>query len=114
MKNTLMSYCQRAHAAAMASEAYSYAAGYQMGMTSADHYVKNTVMSKYEKTVVFPPNVGLLPVAVFSIGVTKRLVTVRTCSFMLRMLMALASRANETGYLRPLPKSDSADQEANR
>jgi hypothetical protein len=113
MKTLLMNYCQRAYAAAMACEAYGCAAGYQLGFTETSRYVKNTELAKYQKKVVFPPNLGLLPVAIFTLGVTWRLVTARIGSSILRVAMVLAVKSGEKASLRPLPKPRSAGNGTN-
>lgn len=111
MKTILMNYCTRAYAAAMACEAYASAVGYQLGYTEPRRYMKNSELAKFQKKLVFPPQLGLLPVAVFTVGVTYRLVTARICSAILRVAIALDIKANENAGPRNLPETRSEDRE---
>lgn len=93
MKTALMTYCQKAYSAALAGEAFGCKMGVQLGYTQPARYAKNTELAKYQKKVVFPPNLGLVPVAVFTVGVTWRLVTAWVSCAILRAAMALSIKA---------------------
>ena len=102
MKKPLMNYCQRAYAAAMTCEAYGCAAGYQLGHTETWHYQRNAELAKLHRKLVFPANLGIVPVAVFTVGVTCRLVTAFILCSILRVAVALVRKSGKT-ELRPLP-----------
>ena len=95
MKKSLMHYCQRAYATALACEIYGSEVGYKLGFVDAWKYKKSQELDKYRQTVVFPPNLGIVPVAVFTVGVTWRLVTSVFFSLILRFAMAVRPNANK-------------------
>lgn len=85
MKNILMNYSLRAHDVSRACDNYTCATGYQLGLTDPGRHLRNVEREKYRQTMRFPENIGLVPVAIFSVGVTCRLVTSVFCAVLLRI-----------------------------
>jgi hypothetical protein len=85
MKTLLMNYSLRAHEISRACDDYTCATGYQLGLTEPARHLRNVEREKYRQTMQFPKNIGLIPVAIFSIGVTYRLVTSVICAVVVRM-----------------------------
>lgn len=103
LKSALKNYCQRTYSSAIAGEAYVCALGYQLGMADHDTYMKQAVMAKYLQKVVFPENLGIIPVAVFTVGVTYRLCMARFGTMVMRLTKSLAVMAGKQSEFRPLP-----------
>jgi hypothetical protein len=84
IKAKLQAYCQRAYAAAQVCETYAAEVGFEMGFTDPWQHKKNRELDKYRQKVEFPAEIGIVPVAIFSVGVTFRLITSTMCSLVLR------------------------------
>jgi len=84
LKQKLQAYCQRAYAAAQVCETYAAEVGFEMGFTDPWQHKKNRELDKYRQKVEFPAEIGFVPVAVFSVGVTVRLVTALVYSIIVR------------------------------
>lgn len=108
MKSALMKYCLSAHAAAFSSELYSCAVGYELGFEDDWSYRRTVELGKDRKKVVFPEQIGLLPVAIFGLGVTWRLVTGVFRAVLLRTARAVVARSGGRIQLRSLPKEHAA------
>lgn len=75
MKRILMNYALRAHDVTCACDDFSCATGHQLGLTDPVLHLRNAQREKYRQKPRFPKDIGFVPVAVFSVGVTCRLVT---------------------------------------
>lgn len=111
LKTALKNYCQRTYSAAMSGEAYVCALGYQLGMADKETYMKQAVLAKYLQKVVFPENLGLIPVAIFTVGVTYRLFMARIGAMAMRLTKALAVKAGKQSEFRTLPAIVHPDRE---
>ena len=84
MLTLLKNYSIRAHEAARACDNYTCAAGFKLGHTDRERHTRNNEREKYREIMRFPENIGSIPVAIFSMGVTQRLLVSLICAFMLR------------------------------
>lgn len=92
MKDLLKSYCIRAHEASRACDNYTCAAGFKLGHNDPRHQ-RNNEREKYREIMRFPENIGFIPVAIFTIGVTQRLLVSLMCAFVLRAGTYLVTKA---------------------
>ena len=92
MKTFLMNYSLRAHDATRACDDYTCATGYQLGLAEPEQHLRNVEREKYRQKMHFPENIGFVPVAIFSVGVTCRLITSVFCAIVLRMGHSFLSR----------------------
>ena len=93
MLTLLKNYSIRAHEAARACDNYTCAAGFKLGHSDPYRHLRNNEREKYREIMRFPDNIGLIPVAIFSIGVTKRLFVCLICACLLHAgTYVLASR----------------------
>lgn len=106
MKQLLKSYSTKAYGLVAACNAYVNAAGYEVGQIDLAQYQQSVKLEKYRSKVVFPANLGFLPVAVFSVGVTYRAVVGIFACAMLRGMRALMIKTEGRQKLRKLPQVD--------
>ena len=85
MKELLKTYSIRAHEVSRACDNYTCAAGFKLGHTDPYRHHRNNEREKYREIMRFPENIGLIPVAIFSIGVTWRLMISLVCASVLRV-----------------------------
>lgn len=85
MKELLKTYSIRAHEASRACDNYTCAAGFKIGHPNPHQHLRNNEREKYREIMQFPENIGLIPVAIFSIGVTWRLLVSLVCASVLRV-----------------------------
>lgn len=85
MKKLLEAYSIRAHEASRACDNYTCAAGFKLGYTDAQRHMRNNERDKYMQVMRLPENLPWLPVVIFSIGVTFRLVRSLACAAVLRV-----------------------------
>lgn len=74
MKELLKAYSIRAHETSRACDNYTCAAGFKMGYGNAEMHLRNNERDMYMQVMRFPEKIALIPVVVFTIGVTYRLV----------------------------------------
>lgn len=106
MKQLLKSYSAKAYGLVAACNAYVNAAGYEVGQIDLAQYQRSVKLEKYRNKVVFPADLGILPVAVFSVGVTYRAVVGIFACAMLRGMRALMIKTEGRQKLRKLPQVD--------
>lgn len=94
MKKLLQAYSIRAHEAARACDNYTCAAGFKLGYTDAQQHMRNNERDKHMQVLRFPENLPIVPVVVFTIGVTLRLVRSVACAAILRAGSRLLEKAN--------------------
>ena len=83
MKELLKNYSIRAHEVARACDNYTCAAGYKLGHTDPYHHLRNNEREKYREMMRFPERIGLIPLAIFALGVTWRLLVSLICASVL-------------------------------
>ncbi|ABE47290.1 hypothetical protein [Polaromonas sp. JS666] len=113
MKELLKSYSTKVYGVVATCDAYINAAAYQVGQIDLAQYERSVKLEKYRNKVVFPANLGTLPVAVFSLGVTYRVVVGIFACVMLRGMRALVVKAEGEHKLRKLPFVDLQDRARN-
>ena len=85
MLELLKAYSIRAHQASIACDNYTCAAGFQLGHTDPERHRRNNEREKYREIMRFPENIGVIPVAILSLGVTWRLLVSLVCVLILRV-----------------------------
>ena len=94
MKSLLQTYSIRAHEASRACDNYTCAAGFKLGYTDAERHMRNNERDKYMQVLRFPENLPLVPVVIFSIGVTWRLMKSVACAAILRVGSLILSKGD--------------------
>ncbi len=84
MKKLLEAYSIRAHEASRACDNYTCAAGFKLGYTDAQRHMRNNERDKYMQVMRFPENLPIVPVVIFTIGVTLRLMRSVACAAIVR------------------------------
>ena len=84
MKELLKAYAIRAHEVSRACDNFTCAAGHKLGHTDSAPHLRNNERDKYMEVMRFPENIPLIPVVIFSIGVTWRLMVSLLCATVLR------------------------------
>jgi len=84
MKELIKAYAIRAHEASRACDNYACAAGYKLGHTDSARHLRNNERDKHMEVMRFPANIPLIPVVIFAIGVTWRLMVSLLCAAVLR------------------------------
>lgn len=106
MKELLKSYSSTVYGLVASCNAYINAGAYEVGQIDLAMYERNVKLEKYRNKVVFPANLGTVPVAVFSLGVTYRMVVGIFACVMLRAMRALTVKTGGAQKLRKLPVVD--------
>jgi hypothetical protein len=94
VKEMLMAYAIRAHEVSRACDNFTCAAGFRLGYTDTQQHLRNNERDKYMQVLRFPENLPLVPVVIFSIGVTCRLVRSVVCAAILRTGSRILEKAN--------------------
>jgi hypothetical protein len=94
MKEMLKAYSIRAHEASRACDNFTCAAGFKLGYTDTHQHLRNNERDKYMQVLRIPENLPLVPVVVFAIGVTCRLVRSVFCAAILRAGSQILEKAN--------------------
>lgn len=94
MKELLKAYSIRAHEASRACDNYTCAAGFKLGYTDAARHMRNNERNQYLQVMKFPADMPLIPVMIFAIGVTLRLLKSLTCAAILRVGSSVLDKHN--------------------
>ena len=95
MKKLLQAYSIRAHEASRACDNYTCAAGFKLGYTDTHQHLRNNERDKHMQVLRFPDNLPLVPVVIFTIGVTWRLVKSVACAAILRAGSRILEKADQ-------------------
>lgn len=74
MKELPKAYSVRTHETSRACDNYTCAAGFKLGYGDPCMHLRNNERDNFIQVMRFPENIALIPVVVFSIGVTYRLI----------------------------------------